>query len=273
MNINNSCANGIANSWRTGSLRKHIETKIGGSEISFWPFPHMIINDFFPSDVYQEIVERNLFRKNRGKEWFTKEELTKRRSPSPYDHRLQINFHNNQNYDADEADREFWGMMTKTFLEDSWFPKLVATKFPEYFAIRYGELVQRDDFFDRFRREFFLQRHEPGYYIGPHTDIPSRVFTCIFSFADRPGFEEFGTLLMRHKDPMVRCTGHQHYTNWEDFEVAKNAEYRPNNFLLFFKTPHSFHAVRTITEEVPNQRYGMQFQFYEPKEGLFRFLT
>ena len=76
------------------------------------------------------------------------------------------------------------GYIDRDIFGDSSFPKLVSTEFPEYFAIRYGELAQRDDFFDRYRREFFLQRHERGYYIGPHTDIPSRVFTCIFSFAD-----------------------------------------------------------------------------------------
>ena len=103
------------------ALRAHIEAKIEGSEIAFWPFPHIIINDFFPADVYGEIIKRNLFRTNRGKEWFTKEELLKRKSPSPYDHRLQINFHERQNYDASEEDRQFWGMLTDTFLEDNWF--------------------------------------------------------------------------------------------------------------------------------------------------------
>lgn len=57
MNTNNPCANGLTNSGREGALREHIETKIVGSEISFWPFPHAVINDFFPSDVYQEIIE------------------------------------------------------------------------------------------------------------------------------------------------------------------------------------------------------------------------
>ena len=71
----------------------------------------MIIRDFFSTDVYDEIIKRNLFQKNRGKEWFTKAELVKRRSPSPYDHRLQINFHERQDYDADEEDREFWGRL------------------------------------------------------------------------------------------------------------------------------------------------------------------
>ncbi len=123
-----------------------------------------------------------------------------------------------------------------------------------------------------FTKEFFLQRHEPGYYIGPHTDVPARVFTCIFALEDRAGYEKFGTQLLVPKDRLDRCWGNDHYPP-EDFDVVKIAPYKPNNFLLFFKTRHSFHAVEAITEDVPNQRYGMQFQFYEPAGGLMHDLS
>jgi len=62
-------------------------------------------------------------------------------------------------------------------------------------------------------------------------------------------------------------------SNYEDFTVEKLAPYKPNNFLLFFKTRHSFHSVRDIGDDVPDQRYGMQFQFYEPDNGLFNDLS
>ena len=255
------------------SLRAHIERKIGEYEIEILPFPHMIIENFFPESVWREIIGRNLFNMNRGREWFTKEQLIELRSSSPYDHRLQINLCADADYDASDSDRKFWEMIGRTFTADDWFPRLIYQKLPQYFQIRFGELVERPDFFSKFRKECFLQRHEPSYYIGPHTDIPTRVFTCIFSFAEVNGYEDFGTRLMRHKDPFMRCKGMQHYTNWDDFETVKVAEYRPNNFLLFFKTPQSWHAVQEITADVPNQRYGMQYQFYEPDKGLFKFLT
>jgi hypothetical protein len=73
-------------------------------------------------------------------------------------------------------------------------------------------------------------------------------------------------------DPLVRCWGNDHYAP-ENFVIKKIAPYSPNNFLLFFKTRQSFHSVRAITDEVPNQRYGMQFQFYEPSCGLFKDLS
>ena len=135
-----------------------------------------------------------------------------------------------------------------------------------------GELVESENFCDLFKRQLFIQRHEPGYYIGPHTDIPTRIFTCIFAFADRDEFEEYGTELIAPKNEMIRCWGSNHYST-EDFVVKKVVPYKPNNFLLFFKTRQSFHAVREIDETVPNQRYGMQFQYYEPPGGLFTDLS
>jgi len=102
--------------------------------------------------------------------------------------------------------------------------------------------------------------------------VPARVFTCIFSLADREGFEEYGTELLKPKDRLDRCWGNDHYPP-EDFDVVKVAPYKPNNFLLFFKSRHSFHSVKAITEAVPNQRYGMQFQFYEPQGGLMHDLS
>jgi hypothetical protein len=255
-------------------IRAHIERKFADVEVELLPYPHIIMADFFPADVYEKIIDLNLFHDNRGAEWFTKEQLTRgnKREISPYDHRLQINFHVGHKYEATPETKQFWRSVSDVFLADQWFTKLIYSKFPAYFLLRYGELVNQPNFFDMFRRENFLQRHEPGYYIGPHTDIPTRVFTCLFTFADKPGSEEAGTLLLRHKDPNVRCEGVQHYTNWEDFEVVKEAPYRPNGFMLFFKTPQSWHAVRKITEDCTNQRFGMQFQFYEPRQ-LFRYLT
>src|SRR5581483_513165 len=34
-----------------------------------------------------------------------------------------------------------------------------------------------------------------------------------------------------------------------------------------------FHGVKTISPDVPNERYGMQFQFHEPWGGVFQDLS
>ena len=254
------------------SLRQHIERSFETASVETSPFPHLIIEDFFPEDVYRQILDYNPFKTNVGEEWLEKGKSAQVSSRTPYYARKQINFHANQPFNAPEDQREFWDELKGCFLGDNWFPDLVRKKYPEYFRLRFGDLVNDEDFTGLFRRELFLQRHEPGYYIGPHTDIPTRVFTCIFAFATGSGFEEYGTQLLAPKDRMERCWGSDHYSP-DKFELKKLAPYTPNNFLLFFKTRHSFHSVRDINETVPNQRYGMQFQFYEPPAGLFKDLS
>jgi hypothetical protein len=242
-------------------------------ELKLFPFPHLIINRFFPEKVYEQILKYNLFLRNPGHPWMSKTMMALKKSRTPYDHRMQINFHKkDQTYEATPEAREFWENIRSTFLDDDWFPQIVYAKFPTYFDIRFGDVAPNGELWTRLRKELFLQRHEPNYNIGPHTDIATRVFTCIFSFADRVGFEEYGTQLLKHRDAFARCWGDAHY-GFEDFRVERTAEYSPNNFLLFFKTRQSFHAVKTITDDVPNQRYGMQFQCYEPRGGVFRDLS
>lgn len=253
-------------------LRDHIEGKFKTAELQETPFPHIVIERFFPDDVFARLLEYNPFKRNAGDEWLAKEASANVSSRTPYHARKQINFHKGQVFEAAPEQKEFWSTLSACFLEDDWFPNLVRHKYPEYFRLRFGDLVDDADFAALFRREFFLQRHEPGYYIGPHTDIATRVFTCIFSLADRPGFEAFGTELLVPENRLDRCWGNDHY-GFEGFKVKKVAPYAPNNFLLFFKTRHSFHSVKAIDETVPNQRYGMQFQFYEPPGGLFHDLS
>lgn len=253
-------------------VRSHIEGKIAEAQLEQSPFPHLVIENFFPEDVFRQMLDYNPFRQNVGEEWLTKGASANVSSRTPYHARKQINFHVGQPFEAPPEQRQFWDELTQCFLGGDWFPDLIRSKYPEYFRLRFGDLVDDQDFSALFRREFFLQRHEPGYYIGPHTDIATRVFTCIFSFADQPGFERFGTELLAPADRLSRCWGNDHY-GFEGFEVKKVAPYSPNNFLLFFKTRHSFHSVQAIDEAVPNQRYGMQFQFYEPPNGLFNDLS
>jgi hypothetical protein len=254
------------------ALRSHIEAKVADAVLDTSPFPHFIVEKFFPDDIYKDILRYNPFKSNHGQEWLDRQSSANVSSKTPYYARKQINFHKDDVFNAPPAEQQFWKEIKDCFLSDNWFVRLVFSKYPDYFIIRYGDLTKESDFFSLLNKEFFLQRHEPGFYIGPHTDIPTRVFTCIFSFAEREGFEEYGTQLLAHKDRLTRCWGCDHYTQ-DNFIVKKVAPYKPNNVFLFFKTRQSFHSVRAITDEVPNQRYGMQFQYWEQQGGLLRDLS
>jgi hypothetical protein len=254
-------------------LRSHIEKKIFDQPVEWFPFPHIIIENFFPEDVYDKVLKYNLFQWSDGTRWFSgkseKADAVRKINATPYQRRQQIYLHKrDEGFIGPEEALDFWTEIKAVFSGD-WFPKLIERRMPEYFALRFGENYLREDFHQKCRSVVFLQRHESDYFLGPHTDLPSRIFTCLFSFPDTTGYESQGTQLLRHKEPYVSAAGRRHY-EFADFETVKTSEYKPNNFMIFFKTNHSFHAVNPIPEGVGNQRFGMQFQFHEPGRGLMR---
>ncbi len=252
------------------TLREHIAARLSGRTVEPFPSPHLVVNEFFPDDVYRQILAQNPFAENRGREWITASEMKKRRQSTPYDHRKQIDLKGD--FVAAPESKAFWKTLSDALLGDDWFAKLIYRTYPTYFELRFGEAVLDSTFWSELRNTMFVQRHEAGYHIGPHTDSPHRVFTCIFAFADEPGYDELGTQFVRPRDRRVRCWGDLHHAH-DDFEVATIAKYIPNNFVVFFKTRQSFHSVKHIAREIPNQRYGMQLAYYEPHEGIFRDLS
>jgi hypothetical protein len=263
---------GVRVRYGVAALRDHVARRLESAAVERSPFPHAIVADFFPADVYADILACNPFRTNAGAQWLPPEESGNVSARTPYFARKQVDLASGPVAGVSREASAFWSWLAECFLADHWFARLVTAKYEEYFRLRFGDLFGEPDFYSLMQTEMFLQRHEPGFSIGPHTDLPTRIFTCIFSFADREGFEAYGTQLCAHKDRLVRCWGTDHHTP-EDFVVRTTAPYRPNGFLLFFKTRQTFHAVPAIDERVPNQRYGMQFQFHEPVDGVFRDLS
>lgn len=253
-------------------LRAHIAGKLAEQTVNVFPSPHVIIPGFFPADVYTQILALNPFNAgNRGREWSDRKKMQKLRQDTPYDLRKQIDLERDDFESTPDA-RSFWKVVTEAIVGGDWFAKQVYKLFPAFFDLRFGEAVLSPTFFQQLGHKLLVQRHDPGFRIGPHTDAPLRVFTCVFAFAEAPGFEPYGTEFLRPKDPKTRCWGDLHHKP-EDFEVVKVAPYTPNSCLLFFKTRQSFHAVRPLVAGIPGDRYGGQLAYYEPNGGLFRDLS
>src|ERR1700757_551528 len=98
------------------NIRSHIEARVEAAELEKSPFPHLIIENFFPDDVFRRILEYNPFKMNRGEEWLSKSASANVSSNTPYHARKQINFHAGTSFDAPKEQREFWDQMTKCFL-------------------------------------------------------------------------------------------------------------------------------------------------------------
>ena len=250
-------------------IRAHMERAILNAPYSASPLEHVLVGNVLPDEFYARLIVHNPFGYEDGVEWVSQAEAEAFATPTPYWRRKQIALPKGLPAAAPQGLLACWRTLARAVQEGGWWVKLMTRRFPAYFAQRYGPLTEADDFADHFDCQQFLQRHEPGYSIGPHTDVPSRVVTAIFSLADGPGFEDYGTQLCLPNDRRFRSDGRMHYDP-SLFQVTKVAPYAPNRLLLFTRPKHSFHAVARMDPPPPNGRFGMQVQVWERNHAIFR---
>lgn len=248
---------------QVAAIRDHFERQLNEAALEMLPFPHLIVDGALPDDIYEQVLEANPFRWGSGEVWGDPAWTRRLRFDHAYDKRFQFNLLPQRR----EVDEPLWNAIGDAFGDAGWFGPLLWRRFPEYFLLRYGDVGEVGDFWSGFLPEVFLQRHDEGFRLDAHTDLPTRVATCIFSFASTGGYEHCGTQLLAPVDPTWRCWGNNHYSV-ADFHTVKVAPYEPNSCLVFFKTRHSWHSVSPQAWQAPDGRFGMQVQLVEPYESV-----
>ena len=85
-----------------------------------------------------------------------------------------------------------------------------------------------------------LCRDKPGYYIGPHTDKPTKKKTFLFYLTDKE-VEGAGTSVFVPEEK-VSASGWTHH-DFNGFREVKRAPYVPNGYFAFERSDESFHGV------------------------------
>ena len=242
-------------------IRQHIQQAVENAKLELYPFPHMFIENAWPNSIYEQIQKHNLLEQNseQAKSW-----LAKHSSTNPqYKIRKQIDLHDIKKSSRDDEAHRFWKNIHDVILKDGWYLKLINKKYAIYFATHFGPLC-RDDAWtdDRWTvKDFFVQRHDIDYYIGPHTDTDDRVFTNIWTFPKENTHENIGTALYTAM-PGDLSPGGRHY-GWKNFSKQAQMPFRKNCLFVFFKSRWAFHAVEKLTDIDETKRYGMQLQVRE----------
>ena len=128
-----------------GALRRHIEARLGSAELAHSPFPHVVAGDFFPADVYADILRFNPFRADAGAQWLPPDASSNVSARTPYFARKQIDLGGGPLREAEPAAAAFWTRIRDTFLLGNWFERLVFAKHETYFRTRFGDLVDDED--------------------------------------------------------------------------------------------------------------------------------
>jgi hypothetical protein len=210
--------------------------KIANAPIQPFPFPHIYVRDVFPEDFYQEL-RRNLPPREAFK---TLTELKRVTGTYP-ETRLVLPLTPDHVQGLDEPHRGFWQQLSSWMLGGA-FGQALLLMFTEYLEMRFGDPGKM-----QFHDEALVVQDYTTYSLGPHTDTPMKVLSCLFYLPADDAMAHLGTSIYVPKDPGFHCAGGPHYP-FAKFDRMVTMPFLPNSLFAFLKTPNAFHGVEPIAE-------------------------
>ena len=216
----------------------HIVARLRESEVLLEPYPHYYLEDVFPAAYYRALlrhlpgdaVYQNLF------------DVTDYKLDH-FRHRDQRDLREGWTEELPDEIKSFWDGFSEWFLGPD-LAEAVMDSFAEPLRARYGGKKS----WPEVAIEPQLIRHRAGYFLGPHSDLYTKIVVLLFYLAPDESGAHLGTSLYRPKEPGFTCRNSTHY-RFEDFVRVKTAPYKPNSMLAFLRSDVSFHGVEPLSEQ------------------------
>jgi hypothetical protein len=216
----------------------HVIERLRASEVVPEPFPHYYLEHVFPDDFYRELLGhlpgsaayQNLF------------EITTLKLDH-FRHRDQRDMGDGWTKDLTGELKEFWERFNEWFLGPE-LARAVLASFAESLRGRLGG----EESWPPVSVESQLIRHRAGYFLGPHSDLHTKLVVLLIYLAPDESAAHLGTSIYRPKDPGFTCPNSAHYP-FEEFVRVKTAPYKPNSMLAFVRSDVSFHGVEPLSEQ------------------------
>ncbi|HVG18491.1 MAG TPA: hypothetical protein VNI02_05510 [Blastocatellia bacterium] len=216
----------------------HVVSRLRAAEVLMEPYPHYCLENFFPPAYYRALlshlpastVYQNLF------------DVTTLKLDH-FRHRDQRDLNEGWTSALPDELKDFWDRFDEWFLGHE-LAQAVLESFAEPLRARFGERASWPDV----SVESQLIRHSAGYFLGPHSDLHTKLVVLLLYLAPDESATHLGTSLYRPKDPGFSCPNSSHYP-FEDFVRVKTAPYKPNSLLAFLRSDISFHGVEPLSEQ------------------------
>lgn len=216
----------------------HVIERLRASEVVPEPFPHYYLENVFPEEFYRELLAhlpgsaayQNLF------------EITTLKLDH-FRHRDQRDMGDGWTKDLTGELKEFWESFNEWFLGPE-LARAVLASFADSLRARLGG----EEAWPPVSVESQLIRHRAGYFLGPHSDLHTKLVVLLIYLAPDESAAHLGTSIYRPKDPGFTCPNSAHYP-FEDFVRVKTAPYKPNSMLAFARSDVSFHGVEPLSEQ------------------------
>lgn len=209
------------------NVHDHIKNKIHKAEIVFNPFKYTVVDDIFPENFYQELIEKRIPEEL----LFSLKEMN-RVGAGYSDSRKILKLKDNMPY-MDNNIRGFYENITKYLRYH--FSGLILDKF-NIPNINLGI-------------DLLYVKDSKNYRLGPHTDHKRKVLTALFYLPEVNSINKFGTSIYKPKKSNFTCEGGHHYKS-EFFEIVKTIEFKSNRLFCFEKSNNSFHGVEHVDKDI-----------------------
>ena len=208
----------------------HVSERLRTARVDPDPFPHYYLEHVFPDDYYQELLS-NLPPSDVYENLYEVTDL----KLDHFRHRDQRDMNEGWVDRLPAELRSFWRSFNEWFLGPE-LAQAVLASFDDQRAT-WPEVSVESQFI----------RHRAGYFLGPHSDLYTKLVVLLIYLAPDDSAEHLGTSLYRPKDPAFECPDSKHY-DFEDFMRVKTAPYRPNSILAFVRSNISFHGLEPLSQ-------------------------
>jgi hypothetical protein len=213
----------------------HFVNRLRDAGVLLDPYPHFCLDNVFPDEYYRELLE-NLPSSTSYENLY---EVTTLKLDH-FRHRDQRDMNKGWTNNLPSEQKEFWNSFDSWFLGEEMAQAVLET-FPDQMRARFGAQ------WPTVSVESQLIRHRPGYFLGPHSDLHTKLVVLLIYLAPDESMAHLGTSLYRPKDPSFTCPNSTHY-QFEDFIKVKTAAYKPNSMLAFFRSDVSFHGLEPLVQ-------------------------
>jgi hypothetical protein len=217
---------------------EHCVARLKESKVELEPYPHYYLENILPDAYYRSLLDhlpaggayQNLF------------EITDLKLEH-FRHRDQRDLNDGWTETLSDELKNFWDSFNEWFLGPD-FARAVLDSFAGPLQSRFGP----SDSWPEVSVESQLIRHRAGYFLGPHSDLYTKLVVLLIYLPVDNSAAHLGTSLYRPKDPGFSCANSTHYP-FADFIKVKTVPYKPNSVLAFLRSDVSFHGVEPLSEQ------------------------
>jgi len=210
----------------------HFVDRLRSARVEPDPFPHYVLERVFPDDYYRELL-RHLPSSEVYDNLYEVTDL----KLDHFRHRDQRDMDHGWTERLPVELRPFWDSFNEWFLSEE-LAQAVMESFGESLPLPPRPAVSVESQFIR---------HRAGYFLGPHSDLYTKLVVLLLYLAPDDNAEHLGTSLYRPKQAGFSCPSSKHYA-FEDFVRVKTAPYRANSLLAFVRSDISFHGLEPLSE-------------------------